>query len=330
MAHELTRREDGTVEMFSAGPTPVWHRLGQRTDEAVDSTEALRLGGLYWGVETRPVSVEHEGAHDHIPTHRAVVRTDTQRVLGVVSHRYTPIQNTEAFEWLDSVTGSGLAAYETAGSIRGGKVVWMMLRLPEELRVAGTDDVTRPYLLACNSHDGTRALRVLRTGVRVVCSNTLTWALGSGVGVSLRHTGRTTQRLEDARRVLGLASRGFRHMNEEMNAMARVQLGTRGLDEYLKRVWPDEPGEVPKEGAKKVRNRMTELFDDEPQRLKGVRGSVWAAWNAVSQYTDWERRHRGGSRERRDENRLRSIWFGDSAEVKRRAWNEALAVARSN
>lgn len=330
MAHELTQRQDGRVEMFSAGSTPVWHRLGQRTDEAVDSTEALRLGGLDWRVETRPVSVEQEGAHDPISTHRAVVRTDNQRVLGVVSHRYTPIQNVEAFEWLDSVTGTNLATYETAGSIRGGKMVWMMLRLPEELRIAGTDDVTRPYLLACNSHDGTRAMRVLRTGVRVVCNNTLTSALGSGVGISLRHTGRTTQRLDDARRVLGIASHGFRHMNEEMNAMARVQMGTRGLDEYLQRVWPDDPTSESNDGAVKVRNRMTELFDDEPQRLKGVRGSVWAAWNAVSQYTDWERRHRGGSRERRDENRLRSIWFGDSAEVKRRAWNEALAVARSN
>ncbi len=330
MAHELTQREDGRVEMFSAGPTPVWHRLGQRTDEAVDSSEALRLGGLDWNVRVRPISVDHHGDHDPIPSHRAVVRTDTQQVLGVVSHRYTPIQNVEAFEWLDSVTGSKLAAYETAGSIRGGKLVWMMLRLPEELRVAGTDDVTRPYLLACNSHDGTRALRVLRTGVRVVCNNTLTMALGSGVGISLRHTGRTTQRLEDARRVLGIASRGFRHMNEEMNAMACVQLGTRGLDEYLKRVWPDDPTAESNEGAVKVRNRMAEIFDDEPQRMPGVRGSVWAAWNAVSQYTDWERRHWGGSRERRDENRLRSIWFGDSAEVKRRAWNEALSVARSN
>ncbi len=330
MAHELTQRQDGRVEMFSAGSTPVWHRLGQRTEEAVDSTEALRLGGLDWRVEPRPVSVHHNGAHAPIPTHRAVVRTDNQHVLGVVSDRYSPIQNAEAFEWLDSVTGTDLATYETAGSIRGGKLVWMMLRLPEELRIAGTDDVTHPYLLACNSHDGTRALRVLRTSVRVVCNNTLTRALGAGVGLSLRHTGRTQEKLEDARQVLGIASRGFRHMNEEMNAMARVQLGTRGLDEYFKRVWPDDPTSESNDGAVKVRNRMTELFDDEPQRLPGVRGSVWAAWNAVSQYTDWERRHRGGSRERRDENRLRSIWFGDSAEVTRRARNVALEIARSN
>ena len=153
MSHDLTI-QNGRVEMFSAGKEPVWHKLGQRTDQAVTSEAAIRLSGLDWKVSERSLEVtDPDGPNRFVQSHKAIVREDNNPVLGVVGSRYVPIQNVEAFEWLDDVVGEKLAIYETAGSIHGGRVVWMMVRLPVQLRVAGTDDITEPFLLLCNSHD---------------------------------------------------------------------------------------------------------------------------------------------------------------------------------
>ncbi|MCA9310234.1 MAG: DUF932 domain-containing protein [Phycisphaerales bacterium] len=333
MAHELTTREDGAVEMFSAGDVPVWHRLGQRTDAAVESDQAIALAGLNWEVEEHPIHLLTSPVDAiRIRSHKAIIRTDTRGVLGVVGDRYTPIQNREAFSWLDEVVGEKLAAFETAGSIRGGRIVWMLLKLPRELRIAGTDDISRPYLLVCNSHDGSRAFRVLRTAVRVVCNNTLTLALniGEGTGLTLRHTAGSLDRIDEAQRVLGLATRQFDRMQTEMDLLASTRLSEAEVRDYFLTVWPDNPQTEDNRRAALVRDRMRHNFDSGAQRLEGIEGTAWAAYNAVSQWTDWERPTRGRTAQQRDDNRLRSIWLGDSAQVKQRAWKAALELVQHN
>jgi phage/plasmid-like protein (TIGR03299 family) len=335
MSHDLTVRQDETVEMFSAGREPVWHKLGQRTETAVTSAAAIRMAGLDWQVRQQSIAVlnDDESVDAGIPinTHKAIVRCDNDHVLGIVGRRYTPIQNEEAFEWLDSVVGKRLAIYETAGSLHGGKVVWMMVRLPNELRVEGTDDISHPYLLLCNSHDGTRALRVLNTSVRVVCNNTLTWALrkGEGSGLSIRHTELIRDRIREARNTLGVATRQFEKTQGQMNAMNRRQLSGDDLVKYFEVVWPDNPEVEDTSRSKAAREQMLANFENEAQQLAGIRGTAWAAYNSVSQYTDWQRPSRGHSDAQRHHNRLASMWFGSSAVVKRRAWKEAVKVARS-
>ncbi len=332
MSHDLTVREDGTVEMFSAGREPVWHRLGQRTETAVTSAAAIRMAGLDWNVaEQQLATVDADDNLESITSHKAIVRCDNNTVLGIVGTRYTPLQNDEAFEWLDSVVGERLAIYETAGSLHGGKVVWMMIRLPQELRVEGTDDVSHPYLLLCNSHDGSRALRVLNTTVRVVCNNTLTWALGrcEGKGLAIRHTESIKNRIEEARHALGIATRRFEKTQQQMNALNRRQMTSEELVRYFEVVWPDNPEVEDTSRSKAVRDQMLANFEDDAQSLPGIRGTAWAAFNAVSQYTDWQRPTRGCSDSQRNNNRLASMWFGDSAAVKRRAWKGASELGAS-
>jgi phage/plasmid-like protein (TIGR03299 family) len=331
MAHNLTVREDGMTEMFSAGNKPVWHQLGQRTESAVTSAAAIRMAGLDWEVEERHLEVEQgDGNRSLVHSHKAIVRHDNQHLLGVVGSRYQPIQNSEAFEWLDDLVGERRAIFETAGSINGGKVVWMLLELPMELRIEGTDDVTWPYLLVCNSHDGSRAFRVMRTAVRVVCNNTLTWALsaGEGQGLALRHTSGSLDRIDEARKVLGIATIEYQRMQVHINRLAHAPMNDSQARDYFLKVWPNpEPNghEVDASRAEAVRNRMLEFFS-EPE-IKAVEGTAWAALNAVTRWTDHERPTRGKSDFARANNRLRSIWFGDSAQVKQRAWREAMALA---
>ncbi|MBI1302176.1 MAG: DUF932 domain-containing protein, partial [Phycisphaera sp.] len=241
-----------------------------------------------------------------------------------------------AFEWLDGLVGSRLAMYETAGSIRNGALVWALVRLPGELRIANTDDVVRPFILVCNSHDGSVAFRALNTSVRVVCSNTLTLAFrtAGADSIAVKHTERIHDRIADAQEVLGLAVTEHRRFEAHMNILAERKLRKREFESYLDKVlgpssrqeWKDESGEVGYE-LSAARQQITANFDHDLQRLKGIEHSAWSAFNAVSQYVDWERPTRGSVGRDRDERRFASMMFQGGADLKRRAWSAALATA---
>jgi phage/plasmid-like protein (TIGR03299 family) len=335
MSHELTVREDGTAEMFAAGNQPVWHRLGQRTESAVTSEAAIRMAALDWLVVERPIMVlDPDGEMSRVSSHKAIVRKDTNSTLGVVGRRYTPIQNHEAFAWLDAVVGERLAMYETAGSLHGGKVIWMLIRLPHELRVRNTDDVSRPYVLVCNAHDGSQALRVLTCSIRVICNNTLTMALREGreaSSLAIRHTESIHERVEDARKTIGIAAKRFEHLQHQMNRLSERPIKKDELERYFKVIWPDPPEAEDTSRAEAVREQLMENFHLESQRLPGssgsrIAGTAWAAFNAVTMFTDHQRPTRGRTDYQRENNRLASIWLGDSAALKRRAWDEAMQL----
>ena len=168
--------------MFSVRETP-WHGLGRIVMDAPASREALELAGLDWQVESRNI---YSGTGAMIPGYRANVRSTDDAVLGVVSDRYRIVQNEEAFQFTDDLLGEGVT-YETAGSLQGGKKVWMLAKLPEKYIIAG-DEVT-PYLVFFNSHDGSSGVKVAMTPVRVVCQNTLNLALGTAKRIwTARHT----------------------------------------------------------------------------------------------------------------------------------------------
>ncbi len=333
MSHEITIRKDGTEEMFAAGSTPVWHRIGQRVERALTSGAALQMAGLDWKVDERPIYADIAGEMTAVNTHKSIVRRDTRDVLGIVGRKYRPVQNEEAFEWLDGLMCSKLAVYETAGSIRGGAVVWALVRLPGELRIAGTDDLVRPFILVANSHDGSLAFRALNTAIRVVCSNTLTLAFrtAGADSIAVKHTERIHDRLIDAQEVLGLAVTQHRRFEAHMNILAEKKLNRRQFDGYLDCVLGTASRQLDESGQPELsaaRERIVANFDHhEFQRLKGIEHSAWAAFNSVSQYVDYERPTRGFVGRDRDERRFASSMFGQGAELKRKAWSTALEMS---
>lgn len=118
--------------MFYTREKP-WHGLGIRVAEAPSSEEALRLAGLDWQVKQEPVYTDTGEA---IPGYKANIRDRDRRVLGVVTDRYKIIQNKEAFAFTDALLGKGVR-YETAGSLQGGRRVWLLARLPKEYIISG-------------------------------------------------------------------------------------------------------------------------------------------------------------------------------------------------
>lgn len=312
---------------------PIWQKVGRSIDRAGDSIAALRRASLDWSVKELPIELSRPFHENRIiRTHKAIVRADNEEVLGVVGARYQPIQNTDAFRFLDSIVGERLASFETAGELHGGKVVWLLLRIPSELRVRGTDDVVEPYLLCINSHDGTRAFRVFNTAVRVICQNSLTMALrtAGGAGLALRHTESALCRIEEARRTLGIATRQYAQLNTEMNRLAATRITEIRAKAYFQLVWPDNPEVEDSTRTRSVRERMLENFQREGEQMPKLAGTAWLAYNAVSHYTDWERPTRGLDDARRANHKFESILLGDSASLKRQAWADALTMASSN
>ena len=169
-------------EMFYCGERH-WHKLGNKLDQPATLEEALAAGGLNWTVATVPIFPAGEPAST-IAHRVAVVRDDrlpgqTGRVVGVVHPGFRPLQNREGAELFDSLLGQGEPIYHTGGYLRHGEVVWLLAKIPHEIYLGG-DDVLEPYLLFTNSHDGSVAIDIRLTTIRVVCQNTLSMALASG------------------------------------------------------------------------------------------------------------------------------------------------------
>ena len=338
MSHAVDQTA-GRAAVFTAGAPP-WHGLGTTVAEAVSSVEAIRLAGLDWTVRQWPVAAvaPGDGLGDGLVAtahrYRAHVRSDTRHVLGIVSARYRPFQNAVAFAFADAIVGEGLAQYETAGGLRGGRRVWMLLKLPDELPV-GAGDSLRPYLLLFNSHDASSPLRAVLTTVRVVCQNTLNLAMGiaGGDGVTIRHRGALRSQVDQARATLGLAHRRLAGFQDQIVAMKAVQMTGGRLRRYFDAVLPP-PGARPTDRQKRSRDAALESlelnFSGPANTVGGMRGSLWAAFNAATEYADHQRRYKGSGPAARAENRLDSIWFGSGNVFKQTALQAALDLAKSN
>ena len=312
--------------MFYTGKRP-WHGLGVELEQPTTAAEAIEAAQMGWEVNKVPVQLP-DGAE--IPGHYATVRGDTGVPLGVVGEQYQPIQNKEAFSFFDSVVGDGQAIYHTAGSLGQGERVWILAKLPEIIRIT-VEDVVEEFLLLTNSHDGWSSLRMFYTPVRVVCQNTLNMAL-DGVarkGIAIRHSGDIRNKIGEAQRALGLAVEFYSEFASVAALCRERELAMKELDAYLRGVVPD-----PKDGkvstrAQNVRQEMTRLFETgKGNTLPGVRGTLWAAVNAVAEYADHVRVPRAKDPADRASNRLEGIWFGSGATLKARAWDQAIALVK--
>jgi phage/plasmid-like protein (TIGR03299 family) len=206
--------------------------------------------------------------------------------------------------------------------LRDGERIWLLAKLPTQIVVAG-DDVADKYLLLSNSHDGRSAVQVKFTPVRVVCQNTLMLALSDGPTIRIAHTWNMQERLKQAHRLLGIVDKGFSNLATAFQAMCKLPLDVSKLSEYLTEVFPDPEDPENWKAVKRIQeNRFWSRYffehgkgNDRP----GVRGTLWAAYNGVTELSDHRRTQQSPDR------RLDSAWFGDGYHVKARALRVATA-----
>jgi phage/plasmid-like protein (TIGR03299 family) len=137
-----------------------------------------------------------------------------------VTDKYQIVQNKDAFAFTDVLLADykEQVKYETAGSLAGGKRIWMLARMPEQKIL---DDAVAPYLVFTTGHDGRHMVRVAITPVRVVCQNTLNLALGQAQrSWSTSHTGNIADKLNDAKNTLDLAVNYMSELNLTASELA--------------------------------------------------------------------------------------------------------------
>lgn len=265
--------------MFYTREKP-WHGLGTEVQEAPTSEEALWLAGLDWKVVQKEIYTE---GRIQIPGYRANVRNTDGQVLGVVSDRYKVIQNTEAFAFTDTLLGEGVR-YETAGSLSGGRKVWLLARLPKEYIISG--EQISPYLVFSNAHDGSAAVRVAVTPVRVVCNNTLNLALHTAKrSWSMIHTGDIKEKLQEAADTLFRAEHYMEALGKELDQLRKIELTREQVEDYMELLLPIEKGAsaIQEKNIKRLREDMRQRYEEAPD-LKGLGNHAYRFLNAVSDF----------------------------------------------
>lgn len=255
-----------------------WHGLGTRVEEAPTSKEALELAGLNWTVDGLPV---FDGKGNEIRGYKANTRSTDGKVLGIVSGKYTLVQNAEAFDFTDSLVGEGIT-YETAGSLRGGKQIWLLGRMPDT-KILGDD--FEPYICFTNTHDGSGAVRACMTPVRVVCNNTLNMALsGAKRSWSTPHRGNVQAKLDEARQTLQLAEKYLVKLDEEADKLANAKMTDAEIQAVLDTMFatPEKASERQKRNAEAAKEEIVVCMmrPDLEQYLN----TRWGFINAVSDF----------------------------------------------
>lgn len=333
MAH-LIDETTGRASCMVVG-APAWHRLGVVLNEAPTSAMAMKQAGLDWRVEEWPVRAfdAETDRSIHCPNTKAIVRSDTKAVLGIHSERYQPLQNCDAFRFMDALVESGEVKYESAGALKGGRVVWMLARIPTEIEVGG-GDVTHPYVLLSNSHDGSQAIRIYPTAVRVVCNNTLrlsTNSTGADLGINVMHLGDLDEKINEARYALGLMRRQLEQYGELASVMAARKMTSGEAKAFFESLFPVAAGatdRAKKSAADRV-GRVSDLYYwGQRNNLPGMERSVWAALNAVTEWADHEQRATGETEEERLDHKVQSMWFGTAHRLKTEAYEKAMALVK--
>jgi phage/plasmid-like protein (TIGR03299 family) len=334
MAHMLETWADGSASFVSARQH-AWHRLGEVLPAEFDAAAAMahaKLAG--WNVRKQPLTttpiITADGVTTlDVPEQFATIRTNpvTGRpdVLGVVGSGYTPIQNEEHVDLLDALVDESGAHFETAGSLRGGRGVFITMKMPTTMQIGGIDPVDL-YLVALNSHDGTSAFRLLVSPVRVVCANTQAAALRTArASFSIRHTSGARGQIAQAREALGLTFTYAEAFEAEAQTMIAQQITDEQFRELVAQLWTgEEKSERAKTIATKRRREVTHLWRHSPTMTE-IRGTKWAAYQAVTEYTDHvapvsDKRDQAGARA------ARTVSSATIAQLKTRAFELITAM----
>lgn len=330
MAHEIENAHD----LLYTGETP-WHGIGDRIseDQAFDINYIKAHPSLNWTCSAQPLFL----ADGREATTRAIVRDTDQKVLGEVGAEYTILQNAQVIDWFAPFVESRDVGVECMGALRGGSRVFMLGRIRRDPLTIVPGDEVLSYLLLAHAHDGTLRVHVGLTPIRVVCANTLRMARDDKRSklIQLRHTKNVKMALDQVRETVDLAHRQFVATAEAFRKLAATGCTDETLEQYVKVVFKAPEPKATKlvevatvaeqaeaeERASRVFPKVRALFEEGMgTHIPGVRGTMWGALNAVSEYVQYQR---GSDVERR----LDATWFGTGAALVQRATQVALDMA---
>jgi phage/plasmid-like protein (TIGR03299 family) len=322
MAHEVET-------MMYAGERP-WHGLGTHVgDREVTSEQAIVAAGLDWSVSKQPLfTMTDDGVHKEVDGHYAIVRDTDHSTLGVVQGKYQTVQNSRKFSFIDQVLGSGIAAIHTAGSLKNGRIVWVLAKLAGIARVKGTDDTIERFFLLSSSHDGSMPIQAQFTPVRVVCQNTLNQAFHNRTNIlKIRHTSSAEQQFKLAEKTVHEALEFYSNFELKVNWLADQRFNDLQMDLALNKVFNVTEDDAASTRSKNYMEKIKELAVAGRGNAQWA-GTAFGAWQGFTEFADWEKTVRG--EDSNPDSRLFGNWFGTSATLKQKAFDaihEVLGVS---
>lgn len=289
------------VGSFASFREPAWHNLGEVFHEEVTTSQMLQKANLHnWNVRVEEMILPD--GYTTVNPSFMVVRNHPEDgrgdVLATVGKRYKTVQNEELFEFGDNLLDGG--RWETAGSIKNGRVVFGSLALNREIVIdeSGVADKVDSYLLVHTSHDGSVAVQASVTPVRVVCQNTLNQALrGVKQSYKVRHTQTVEGRIASAREALGLAHTYLDEFEKEAKELYASEITKSQFDKIINLAYP-RPEKDAKGSVKKWESKYDQLEEIYGGSTNGmIAGTAWGMYNALTERLDWYRTGRGGNNE---------------------------------
>jgi len=294
MSHEI-ETINGKSSFFAVRE-PAWHQLGQIVENTQTSNEALELAGLNYTVykSKEPIMFKHDQIIGGVPNIYATYRQwPNNKVdgLGAVGENYQVFQTYEAAEFVEAITDQHKQAiWETAGSLRNGKQFFMTIKLGEEFDIKSNEDKAETWMVVASSHDGSMALTVYITRIRVVCANTLTWSLSEATNVyKVKHTSNAQARVADARAAIELAWRGQDPFAHEMELLMNTSITNSDFDRVVAGLFPVDADEMSSTMVTSRVNKINEISDlyYASPTVGKFTGTAYGLWNAVSEYEQW-------------------------------------------
>ena len=326
MAHQVET-------MAYAGETP-WHGLGTKVSNDLSVDEMLKQSGLDWKVEALPVVGITATGEQIKSDHKMLVRDTDKKQLTMITDKWNPVQNQEAFDFFREFTDTGSMEMHTAGSLQGGRWVWVLAKVSESFELFGGDKVDS-YLLFSNPHIYGRGVEIRFTPTRVVCNNTLNLSLGSSTDNKVRLNHRSEFDADMVKETLGIAKEKMAKYKEMAKFLGSKSYKKEIVAEYMKDVFPgyakpahwseiDSPktlsdAQVASLGLSRNAQGALDILETQPG-ANYAPGSWWNAYNAVTYMTD----HVIG---RNQESRLTSSWYGLNKSVKVKALEKAVKLA---
>lgn len=300
-----------------------WHIAETRDrstelDDLVSGSEMLVAAGLNWAVDQRTLYVPGtDGGFVEVPGWVSNTRMSDSKSLGVVRPSYKVLQNEALAAFGDALVDDGGAKYETAGSLRGGQMVFMSMELPEHIKVAGDDSDYRTYLLLTNGHDGWHKFTAVVTVVRAVCANTVSAALqGAQQRFAISHRSDLEGRVGEARRALNLTFKFEQTFADTAATLAAKSLSERQVEAILTDLFPYAEDIKPGKFEQTTFAKVFENWKTSDTIAPDMRGTGWGVFNAVAEYLDHFADYRGGSRLDSQSTKAEALLIGRAAATK--------------
>jgi len=299
-------------------------------DRDMKGEEILTLAGIDWEVEKRPVAfpgpsgnpfgVEYPGYGIFAPDARAIVRKTDDRYYGIVTPTYELFQNHEGADFMARVLdeADGLSAH-TAGSLYGGKIVWILAKFDHDIHVKGDGSPIEGYMMGYWGHDGRHALNVLNTQIRVFCGNTASAAIaGARQKIAIRHTKNMGSRVEDARKALDINLQYREAFELTMNSLAAKPIRLSEFKDFTEALWPANPEVENPYATIHKRDALVDLYRTS-ENLVIIPETYYRAYQATVEFMDHRVEYRDTKKGAATDNRAFSIIEGPTAATKDRA-----------